>query len=127
MSKISISKETLAVLKNFAGFNSNVLVPEGNVIKTITPAKNVMAIAVQEEFPVEFGIWDLNKFIGTVSLFDNPTFEFFDNHMKIHGGSGSSIKYMYSAKRLLTIPERDINMLQIMWWSLIFTKIVCWS
>ena len=28
MSKISISKETLAVLKNFAGFNSNVLVPE---------------------------------------------------------------------------------------------------
>ena len=111
MSKISISKETLAVLKNFAGFNSNVLVPEGNVIKTITPAKNVMAIAtVQEEFPVEFGIWDLNKFIGTVSLFDNPTFEFFDNHMKIHGGSGSSIKYMYSAKRLLTIPERDINM-----------------
>ena len=46
MSKISISKETLAVLKNFAGFNSNVLVPEGNVIKTITPAKNVMAIAL---------------------------------------------------------------------------------
>ncbi len=45
MSKISISKETLAVLKNFAGFNSNVLIPEGNVIKTITPAKNVMAIA----------------------------------------------------------------------------------
>ena len=41
MSKL-ISKETLAVLKNFAGFNSNVLVPEGNVIKTITPAKNVM-------------------------------------------------------------------------------------
>ena len=58
-----ISRETLSILKNFRDLNSNILISPGNVIKTLTGAKNVMSTAVVEEnFPVEFGIWDLRLF-----------------------------------------------------------------
>ena len=77
MTSTSISQETLSILKNFSQLNSNLLVRPGNVINTVTGAKNVMAQAtVQEDFPVEFGIWDLNKFLGTQLLITtrNPVF-----------------------------------------------------
>jgi hypothetical protein len=55
-----LSKETLAILKNFSTLNSNILVEPGNVIQTITPTKNVMArVVVEEDFETQFGICDL--------------------------------------------------------------------
>ena len=106
-----ISKETLSILKNFRDLNSNIYVVPGNTIKTITPAKNVMAWAsVQEQFPVEFGIWDLTSFLGTVSLFDNPEFDFHDKYVMISGGKSSRVKYYYSDPSLLTIPTQNVKM-----------------
>jgi len=106
-----ISTETLAILKNFRDLNSNVLVSPGNVIKTLTPAKNVMATAVvAEDFPVKFGIWDLTSFLGTVSLFDNPDFIFDEKHVTITNGNSSRVKYYYSEPSLLTVPTKDVNM-----------------
>jgi hypothetical protein len=55
--QITLSKTTLAILKNFASLNSNILVNPGNTIKTITPSMNGMAEAVVEEtFDTQFGI-----------------------------------------------------------------------
>lgn len=108
---ITISKTTLAILKNFAAMNSNILVKPGNVIKTITPSKNGMAEAVIEEtFDTEFGIWDLNKFLGVVSLFSNPHFEFGEKSVKIIGPNNSIVNYYYSEPRLLTYPTKNVNM-----------------
>jgi len=107
---MKISSGTLALLKNFRDLNSNILIKNGNIIKTLTPAKNVMATAkVVETFPVEFGIWDLTSFLGTVSLFDDPDFEFSAKYVKI-GDGNSSVKYFYSEPSLLTVPTKDINM-----------------
>ena len=86
------------------------MVKPGNIINTITPAKNVVAEAkVKESFDVEFGIWDLNKFLGTVSLFDNPDFIFGEKSVTI-SGNGSTVNYYYSEPRLLTVLDRDIRM-----------------
>lgn len=111
MSTVTFSKNTLAVLKNFSSLNSNLLVKPGNVIKTITPSKNGMAVAtVEEQFDVEFGIWDLNKFLGVVSLFNNPTFTFAEKNVKIKNGGSSVVNYYYSEPRLLTVPTKDVIM-----------------
>lgn len=105
-----ISKKTLLVLKNFRDLNSNILVSPGNVVKTLTPGMNVMATAiVDEEFPEEFGIWDLGSFLGTVSLFDDPDFDFKENHVVI-SSNGSKVKYYYSDPSLLTYPKKNVNM-----------------
>lgn len=111
MSTVTFSKNTLAILKNFSSLNSNLLVHPGNVIKTITPSKTGMAVAtVEEDFGVEFGIWDLNKFLGVVSLFNNPTFAFGEKSVKIKNGGDSVVNYYYSEPRLLTYPTKDVNM-----------------
>jgi len=111
MSNVTFSKNTLAILKNFSSLNSNLLVHPGNTIKTITPSKTGMASAtVEESFDVEFGIWDLNKFLGVVSLFNNPTFSFGDKSVKIKNGGDSVVNYYYSEPRLLTYPTKDVNM-----------------
>ncbi len=108
---MKLSQETLDILKNFAGINSNILVEPGNTIRTVSPVKNVLAEAeVSETFDTQFGIWDLNKFLSTVSLFTEPEFEFHDNYVIISGENGSSVKYFYSEPQLLTTVNKKINM-----------------
>lgn len=106
---IYISKNSLSILKNFSTINSNLLVRPGNKISTISPAKNMMAEAiVEEEFDIEFGIWDLNKFLGVISLFTDPVFTFHDKYVEIEGGS--TVKYYYSEPKLLTAPTKSVKM-----------------
>lgn len=107
---ISISKNTLAILKNFSGINSNLLVRPGNKISTISPGKNMMAEAiVDEEFDTEFGIWDLNKFLGVLSLFNDPTLYFGEKSVEIEGPE-SKVRYYYSEPKLLTAPTKSVKM-----------------
>jgi hypothetical protein len=111
MKTFTISKQTLGILKNFSGLNSNILIKPGNVIKTITPSKNGMAEAtVSEDFPVEFGIWDLQKFLGVISLFNSPAFSFASKSVTISDGANSNIVYYYSEPKLLTVPSKNVNM-----------------
>ena len=110
-SKMSISAETLELLKNFSSINSNILVKEGNKIRTISNYKNVLAEAtVEEDFDTQFGIWDLNKFLGTVSLFESPTFDFDDKYVTIEGDNGSKVVYYYCEPKLLTTITKEIKM-----------------
>ena len=114
MKPVTFSKNTLSILKNFASLNSNLLVKPGKVIKTITPSKNGMAIAtVDETFNTEFGIWDLNKFLGVISLFNNPTFDFGAKSMKIKNVGSSVVTYYYSEPRLLSVPTKDVIMPEV--------------
>ena len=111
MTEVSLSRRTLEILKNFSTINSNILIEPGNTISTISPVKNVMAEAtVEETFDVQFGLWDLNKFLGVVSLFDSPKFRFEENHMVIsESGKGNSVRYYYSDPRLLKLTNDFIT------------------
>ena len=108
--KIKLSKNTLGILKNFASINSNLLIKSGNLLKTIAPSKCLLAEAkVDEDFPVEIAIWDLGQFLGVVSLFNDPEFEFNDTYVSIQSNN-SSVKYFYSAPSLLTVPTKNLTM-----------------
>jgi hypothetical protein len=111
-SGLKISNETLEILKNFSSINSNILVKPGNTIATISPIKNIMAEAkVPENFDCEFGVWDLNKFLGTVSLFKDPEFYFQEKYVQITSNSNkNSVKYYYSEPSLLTTISKNIVM-----------------
>lgn len=110
VTKMRLSKETFNILKNFSSINSNILIKPGNVLKTVSAGKNIFAQAkVQEEFETEVAIWDLNKFLGVISMFSNPDLEFHDDHVDISNGR-STVTYRYSETSLLTVPLRDIKM-----------------
>ena len=111
--KMEISKGTVELLKNFASINSNILVKPGSKIVTISNYKNVLAEAeVGEVFDTPFGIWDLHKLLGTVSLFDNPSFEFHEKYMVIDGDN-ATVTYYYSEPKLLTTVTKELVMPEI--------------
>ena len=88
---MELTNNTMTVLKNFSGINQNLLVREGNTIKTISEAKNVLATAVVEEsFPQPFGIYDLNEFIGVLGLVDQPRLKFEDESVTVGDSTGRS-------------------------------------
>lgn len=106
---MKLSKETVAVIKNFAGINSNLLLKAGNKVATISAQKNVMAdTTVTEAFPSDFGIYDLNEFLGAMSLFEDPELEFSEKFVTIKQ-SGMSIKYFAAAPDVLVAPTKSIT------------------
>jgi hypothetical protein len=105
---MKLSKETVGLFKNFAGINSNLLLKSGNKLATISAQKNVMADAtVSETFP-DFGIYDLNEFLGAMSLFEDPELDFSEKYVTIKQGN-SSIKYFAAESSVLTAPQKSIT------------------
>jgi len=109
---MELSENTLNVLRNFSGINQNMLIKSGTNIKTISEARNVVATAdVTEEFPKDFGIYDLNEFIGVMGLVDTPSLKFEDDFVIVSDSSGrSKVKYFYAAEETLTAPTKDVTM-----------------
>jgi hypothetical protein len=109
---MELSENTLNVLRNFSGINQNILIKSGTNLKTISEARNVVATAdVTEEFPKDFGIYDLNEFIGVMGLVDTPSLKFEDDFVIVSDSSGrSKVKYFYAAEETLTSPTKDVTM-----------------
>jgi len=64
---------------------------------------------VTETFPQEFGIYDLNEFLNTLTLVDNPELSFSDDSITIKDGK-TSIRYFYASMDLLTAPSKQVTM-----------------
>lgn len=106
---MKLSKDTVNLFKNFAGINSNILLKSGSEISTISAQKNVMSdTTVTETFPLDFGIYDLNEFLGAMSLFDDPELDFSDKYVTIKEG-GNSIKFFAADPSVLTVPTKKIT------------------
>tara|TARA_Y100000816_G_C25930191_1_gene485078 strand:- start:263 stop:838 length:576 start_codon:yes stop_codon:yes gene_type:complete len=75
--------------------------------------KNIVSKSeVEETFPVEFAIYDLNEFLSAMSLFTNPDLDFNDNFVVITeaGSNSKSLKYWYSEPSVVTTPSKEITM-----------------
>jgi len=109
--KMKLSSESLAVLKNFASINSNIVFRGGSTIKTMSEAKNILASAnISEELPdKEIGVYDLNEFLGVVSMFNEPELDFQDSFVQVREDN-RSVKYFFSDPSILTSPSKDIQM-----------------
>ena len=109
---MKLSNDTQTVLKNFAAINSNIVINTGTELKTISEAKNILAKAsVPESFDTSFGIYDLNEFLGVMSMFDDPELTVADDALSIKISQGRrAVKYFFSAPDILTSPSKDIVM-----------------
>lgn len=109
---MKLSAETLALLKNFANIQPNLMFRAGNEIKTIAEAKNIIAKAtIPENIPQDFGIYDVNDFLSSLSLFSDPTFKFSGDGKSVTLEEGkSSLTYYFSDEASLTYPQKDVTM-----------------
>ena len=88
------------------------MIRSGNTIKTISEARTVLSTAIVDaDFPKDFGIYDLNEFMGVLSLVDTPRLKFEDEYVVVNDSTGrSKVKYFYSSEDTLTTPQKDITM-----------------
>ena len=110
---MKLSEQTVSILKNFSTINQNLVIKEGSEIATMSAMKNIVAKAtVEENFPVEFAIYDLNEFLSALSLFTNPDLDFQENYVVITeaGYKGKSLKYWYSEPSVVTTPSKEVTM-----------------
>tara|TARA_R100000908_G_scaffold64740_1_gene49765 strand:+ start:63 stop:728 length:666 start_codon:yes stop_codon:yes gene_type:complete len=109
---MKLSDNALAILKNFAGINNSILVKEGNKLRTISVAKNILAEAeIKEEFPRDFAIYDLNQFLNGLSLHQDPDLDFNqDTYLSIKEGK-RRVKYFFADPNVIIAPpEKEITL-----------------
>ena len=110
---MNLSNDTIAILKNFANINQNILVKPGEKLNTISTMKNILATAsIKETFEQEFAIYDLPEFLRTLDLFETPTLKFNGgSSVGISGKDGrSSSKYTFADKSVIVAPTKAISM-----------------
>ncbi len=95
-----MKQETLTVLKNFASINKCIRINEGNILTIFNPTIPLFAQAkVEDNFKKTFSIYDLNQWLSTLSLFNDPNIAFEEKQMIITSGRMSA-KYRYSASSI---------------------------
>lgn len=109
---MKLDPKTMNVLKNFSTVNPSILIKEGNTLATISPSKTILAKAkVPDNFTKRFAIYELSKFIGSVSLVDNAELTFGDNSVKISDGNGTELNYTYADESTIKVPpEKELKL-----------------
>ena len=110
---MKLSSNTTMVLKNFATINQNLVIKEGSELLTMSSMKNIVAKAtVEENFPKEFAIYDLNEFLASLSIFKSPVLEFEEQYLTIkeEDQPHKKLTYFYSDPSVVQSPTKTITM-----------------
>jgi hypothetical protein len=91
------------------------MIKAGNKISTISSGKNIIAEAeIPELFHYDFGIYDLNEFLGIMNMFSDPEVIFEPTFSSIQEGA-NKVKFFAAAPGILTsaptikeFPKTDI-------------------
>ena len=102
---MQLSVKTIDVLKNFSTINQSLIFPQGSTIKTLSPKRNILAIAnIDEKIPERFAIYELNQFLGVLSLFTEPDLDIKHQHVQISNGSGHVSDYYFAEEAMIEAP-----------------------
>ena len=109
---MKLSDSTLSLLKNFSNINQSILFKQGTRLRTISVMKNILAEAtIGEEFPKDFGIYDLGQFLNGLSLHNSPELDFQeDNYVVIKEGRSRSKYFFADPQVIVTPPEKQMNL-----------------
>jgi len=109
---MKLSDKTLTLLKNFSSINQSILFKQGNSLRTISVMKNILAEAtIEEKFPKDFGIYDLNQFLNGMNLHQNAELDFqYDSYVVIKEGKSRSKYFFADPNVIVTPPDKSISL-----------------
>ena len=109
---MKLSDSTLSLLKNFSTINQSILFKQGTRLRTISVMKNILAEAtIAEEFPKDFGIYDLNQYLNGLALHNNPELNFEnDGYVVIKEGRSRSKYFFADPGVIITPPDKPIEL-----------------
>jgi hypothetical protein len=111
---MKLSTNTLAILTSFSNINKSIMIKKGNVIKTMPEVNNsptVKAI-IEDEFPVDFAIYEFKKFLQILSLFEEPELNFQSDRVEITDKTSKKMTFHYDNPSFVTDPnyEKDFKL-----------------
>lgn len=110
---MKLSENTLSVLKNFSAINSGLVLQKGNIQKTISPEKSILVEAeLEDAIPEQFGIYDLNQFLGNVTTLGNPDLAFSENAVMMNDGDIAFNYYSCSPNLIVSPPDKELKLKQ---------------
>ena len=102
---MKLSDNTISILKNFSTINQSILFKQGNRLRTISVMKNILAeVTISEEFPKDFGIYDLNQFLNGLGLYRSPEFDFKNEGYVVIKEGKTRSKYCFANAEVIVVP-----------------------
>lgn len=107
---MKFNSKTLQILRNFSSIEQSMTFVPGNILRTISRSKTVMAMAkVDTEIEQSFAIYDMSQFLSAVSLFTDPEIDLGDSALTIRQGN-EQLTYRYCDPSLIVAPpQKDIK------------------
>lgn len=106
---MKISKRTFDILRNFTMINPAIVFKPGETIATISTSKSVMARAkVDTTFDTTFAIAELSKFLGALTLFEEPDLKVTSSAVEIRSGNQKMLWTLSEPSLIKSPPEKDI-------------------
>lgn len=107
---MKLSDNTVEILRNFASINQDIIVKPGSKLRTISQAGSVYAEAtVEEEFPIQFGIYKMKRFLDAINLIDGPELVFGETAVTMQGNS-SAVSFTYADPSIIIAPpDRELK------------------
>lgn len=107
---MKFTTKTIQILKNFASINSCIHFKKGNILKTVNQPYTIVGIAtLDQEIEQSFAIFDLNRFLGALSLFNNPDIQLHESYMTIKDGS-KELNYIFADPSTILEPKEDLSL-----------------
>ena len=103
---MKLSDRTTRILRNLLKINRSIKIKQGNQLSTLSIQKNVLASTeVEEIFPREFAIYDLDEFLTICSLSEQSTDLEFENESYVTiRGRDSEAKYFFADPSIVVSP-----------------------
>lgn len=104
---MKLQSDTIDILKNFSGIYESLRIKPGNKLVTKTPGNNMLAVAItKDHFPKDAALYEINKFLGVLSLMQEPELDFQDTKVVVTS-NGHTINYGYCPPDQVKAPDRD--------------------
>lgn len=113
---MKLSDETIDILKSFSTINQSIMLKKGKVQRTICPDKVILAeVELEESIPQDFGIYDLNPFIASISMMNQPDLSFSDKNVIMKNSSDQwELTFGSCSPTIIQIPpEKNLVMNKI--------------
>jgi len=108
---MKLSDRTYKVLRNLTSINRSIRIKQGSQLSTLSIQKNVLASTeVEETFPRDFAIYDLDEFLKICSLSEdmNIDLEFENESFVTIKGRNTEAKYFFADPSIVVTPPEKL-------------------
>jgi len=107
---MKLNRSTIEVLKNFAGINNGMVIHAGSRLRTQDNLNKQIAYAdIEDNFPVEFAVYDLGEFLSAINLLDNAELDFQEKYVVVTGDGGTKLTFTYANAEFITEAPEKVN------------------